>query len=309
MQALVTGGAGFIGGHIARNLVRRGYEVVVLDNLRTGNKENIPKSSTFYKVDVGKDSLDMLKERDFSLIYHFAGQSSVEVSFSDPIYDLDTNTRSTLRLLNIARTYKNCHFIYASSMSVYSSDGEMPKTESSPILGKNFYAIGKAASEKYISIYGDSGMNITNLRLFNVYGPGQNLKNLRQGMISIYLAQALFNKRIKVKGSLDRTRDFIYIYDLINYLEKIEGNPDSFGKAINICSGKELSVENVITTIKDIMDEDIPIEILDSTPGDIPRMWGCTKLLEEISQDKFETPLNIGLKIMIEKYRNKTYFE
>jgi len=212
-------------------------------------------------------------------------------------------------LLNIARTYKNCHFIYASSMSVYSSDGEMPKTESSPILGKNFYAIGKAASEKYISIYGDSGMNITNLRLFNVYGPGQNLKNLRQGMISIYLAQALFNKRIKVKGSLDRTRDFIYIYDLINYLEKIEGNPDSFGKAINICSGKELSVENVITTIKDIMDEDIPIEILDSTPGDIPRMWGCTKLLEEISQDKFETPLNIGLKIMIEKYRNKTYFE
>lgn len=309
-KALVTGGAGFIAGHIARNLKSRNYQITIVDNLKTGNIENLPPDCHFIKSDVGCiDYLNQIGD-GFDLIYHFAGQSSVEISFSDPVYDIDTNARSTLLLLDYAlKRSPNAHFIYASSMSVYGALGVMPKSEGMSRDGTNFYAIGKRASEDYLRIYNSKGLKTTSLRLFNIYGPGQNLNNLAQGMISIYLAQALFNKNISIKGSLERTRDFVYIYDLLNYLVTIEHNHKVFSKEINICSGKEFKVSQVIDVIKNVLDYEIQVNLLESTPGDIPRMVGCNKLLKNLTHLECNTSLHQGISTMVERYRNNTYFQ
>ena len=135
------------------------------------------------------------------MIYHFAGQSSVEISYSDPIYDIETNVKSTLILLKHVEKYcPKAHFIYASSMSVYGGEEPMPKKEDMLLNGNNFYAIGKKASEEYLNIYSKKGLRTTSIRLFNIYGPGQNLDNLSQGMISIYVAQALKGNKCSYKG-------------------------------------------------------------------------------------------------------------
>ena len=309
MRALVTGGAGFIGGHIARDLLKRGYEVFVVDNLRTGDIRNLKGIKNFFNLDVGKDDLSKVFKNDYDVIYHFAGQSSVEISYSDPIYDLDTNTRSTLKILkHVSESNYKCHIIFASSMSVYGGEGAMPKNENSPLSGKNFYAIGKRASEAYLKSYSSSNLNVTSLRLFNIYGPGQNLKNLSQGMLSIYLAQAIEGKSIIVKGSLDRSRDFVHIFDVLRFLKKIENNQKLFNKEINICSGKEVKVSEIIELISNLLNKKLIIIEKEGTSGDIKRMLGCSKLLEELTGIKTEINLEEGIKSMIDSLKNENYF-
>ncbi len=309
-RALVTGGAGFIAGHIARDLINRGWEVVILDNLRTGNKENIPLGSTFLEVDVGKNEYENIFENPFDLVYHFAGQSSVEISYADPIYDIETNVKSTLILLKHVEKYcPQAHFIYASSMSVYGGFEPMPKKETMTLDGENFYAIGKKASEEYMKIYSKKGLKTTAIRLFNIYGPGQNLANLSQGMVSIYVAQAIKNSKIVIKGSLKRTRDFVYIYDVINYLRKIENNKNSFSKAINLCSGEEFTVEVVVDHIRNILNKNIEIISSGSTPGDISRMVGDNSLIKEITGSHFHTSLYDGIAEMIKRYNEDKYYK
>ena len=310
MKALVTGGAGFIGGHIARDLKRRGHYVVVADNLRTGNKLNLKGVDEFYELDLGKDNISSIFKKEYDLIYHFAGQSSVQISYADPVYDLDTNARSTLKILNYIKDYtKKVHFIYASSMSVYGGDEPMPKEEDSPLNGKNFYAIGKKASESYLSLFSSKNIKTTSLRLFNIYGPGQNLENLSQGMLSIYLAQAINNDKIIVKGALDRSRDFVYIDDLIRLTNKIENNSSCFGKIINICSAKETKVSDVIYAIENSLNKKLIISEQSGTEGDIKRMVGCDNLLKELTGIKAEINLKEGIDLMINCIRNHKYFE
>ena len=214
---LVTGAAGFIGSALSKRLIELGHKVVTVDNLSTGFVENIPNEVIFVKGDCHDKSLiKSLDKYSFDAIFHIAGQSSGEISFDDPVYDLQTNAESTLLLLKLALKVKCKKFIYASTMSVYGDQGETLVKEDSSLNPKSFYGVGKLASEKYLSIFQNFGINCTALRLFNVYGPGQNMYNLRQGMVSIFLAQAFNHNEINVKGSKDRFRDFIFIDDVVN---------------------------------------------------------------------------------------------
>ena len=310
MNVLVTGGAGFIGGNIARDLLKRGHEVFVVDNMRTGDENNLIGIKNFYNLDLGKDDLQEIFKNKFDLIYHFAGQSSVEISYQDPIYDLETNTKSTLKILkHLTESNSSCHIIYASSMSVYGGSEPMPKSENDDLDGQNFYAIGKKASESYLSLYSSkNNINFTAVRLFNIYGPGQNLKNLSQGMLSIYLAQALESNQIIVKGSLKRTRDFVHIYDVLNFLRKIENNPNCFNQAINICSGTETSVKEILDEIISEIRKDIKIIQKDKTSGDIDRMLGCTKKLKALTGLSANINIKEGIKITIDAINQNRYF-
>ena len=114
--------------------------------MRTGDKRNLIGIKNFHNLDLGKDDLKEIFKVDYDIIYHFAGQSSVEISFEDPIYDLDTNTKATLKILqHVSESNSKCHIIYASSMSVYGSSEPMPKSEDDHLNGENFYAVGKKA--------------------------------------------------------------------------------------------------------------------------------------------------------------------
>ena len=178
---LVTGVAGFIGGALAKKLVELGNKVVTIDNLSTGFRKSIHESVELIEANCqDKYVINKLKSYNFEAIFHIAGQSSGEISFDDPVYDLQTNTQSTLLLLKYANETRCKNFIYASSMSIYGDQPDEPVTESAKTRSKSFYGVSKIASENYMRIYTQFGIKCSALRLLNVYGPGQNMKNMRQ---------------------------------------------------------------------------------------------------------------------------------
>lgn len=267
---LVTGAAGFIGSALAKKIIENGHKVVTIDNLSTGYRETIPEDVIFYEGNCQDEKIiNQLKKYQFETIYHIAGQSSGEISFENPVYDLQTNTQSTLLLLKLALETNCKKFIYASTMSVYGVQPDKNIDETVSTLPKSFYGVGKIASEHYMRIYQEYGINSTALRLFNVYGPGQNLKNMKQGMVSIFLAQAINNKHIHVKGSKDRFRDFIYIDDVIDAFLKAENKKQNSFDILNVCTGKKTTIEELINIQKQSLPyDDVSVEYTGSTPGD-----------------------------------------
>src|SRR3989338_3222376 len=186
---LVTGAAGFIGSAVARALLTQGHQVWTIDNLTTGFRENIPAGVHFIEGHCqDRKAIEALGKIKFDAILHLAGQSSGEISFENPVYDLTTNTQSTLMLMDYALKTGCQRFIYASTMSVYGAVADKPIAEHHPTQPLSFYGVGKLASEHYLRIYQSKGLKPTALRYFNVYGPNQNMNNLKQGMVSIYLA-------------------------------------------------------------------------------------------------------------------------
>ena len=139
---LVTGGAGFIGSKLAQRLIDKGNHITIIDNLSTGFKENIPKSAKFIEGNCQDSKLYESLDEKFDAIYHIAGQSSGEISFDDPVYDLQTNTQSTLLLLSYAVRTGCSRFIYASSMSIYGDQPDMAIAEVQPSKPKSFYGVG-----------------------------------------------------------------------------------------------------------------------------------------------------------------------
>lgn len=245
---LVTGAAGFIGSQLAKNLLKNGHQVVSIDNLSTGYLEAVPEGVELIVGDCQDEKvIEKLYDHKFDAIFHIAGQSSGEVSFENPVYDLQTNTQSTLLLLQYAKNTDCQKMIYASSMSVYGDQKELPVKETAKCNPKSFYAVGKLASEHYLKIYSNLGITCTALRLFNVYGPGQNLENLKQGMLSIFLAMALKDGKILVKGDKNRFRDFVYIDDVVKAFrnaEAMEGN-DSY-RVFNVCNNRKITIEELL---------------------------------------------------------------
>jgi len=273
---LVTGAAGFIGSCIARVLIARGDSVTTIDNLMTGKREMVPEGCRFIEADCGDPStIDLLNGERFDAIVHIAGQSSGEISFEKPLYDLQTNTQSTLMLLQYAKNTGCKSFVYASSMSVYGDHPEDPRcTEQTATVPKSFYAVGKLASENYMRIFSANfGIACTALRFFNVYGIGQNLDNLKQGMASIFLAQAIANRHVVVKGSKDRFRDFVNVRDVVKAVLMAVENGRGFD-VYNVSTGVGTTVANVIGEICANLPYDVSVEYVSGTPGDQHGIYG-----------------------------------
>ena len=181
---LITGAAGFIGSHTARKFINAGHNVWTIDNLRTGGKAKIPDGVKFIQGDCQDDAvLRQLQGTRFDAIIHLAGQSSGQISFEDPLYDFQTNVEATVKLIEYALRTKSFRFIYASSMSIYGNVPDEPIAEGRAAQPISFYGIGKLTSEKYLTMYRQKGLEPTSVRFFNVYGPGQNMSNLKQGKI------------------------------------------------------------------------------------------------------------------------------
>lgn len=302
---LVTGGAGFIGSAVATQLLKDGNIVYIIDNLSTGSLENIPDGAIFFEGNCEDENvIQKLNFQLFDAIFHIAGQSSGEVSYDNPILDMQANVQSTLVLLNYAVKTGCKTFIYASSMSVYGDAKQLPVSETAPTFPKSFYAVGKLASEHYLRIYQTFGIKTISLRLFNVYGVGQNMNNLRQGMASIYLAQALQHNKIVVKGSTDRFRDFVYITDVVRAFIKSQGNEIPSG-IYNVCYGAKTQVKDILDLIIKKLNQNTKVEIIESTPGDQFGIYGEYKKFEETFGFKNEVSFQIGMSKMIDWAQNK----
>jgi UDP-glucose 4-epimerase len=284
---LITGAAGFIGSSLAQKFIDNGHKVMTIDNLSTGFKSNIPKGVSFIEGDCSSSKvINKLPDDTFDAIFHIAGQSSGEISFDDPVYDIKTNTESTLLLLKFALKNGCRRFIYAGTMSVYGIQGDYAVDENANCKPQSFYGVGKLASEHYLRIYEQYGIQSTSLRLFNVYGPGQNLSNLRQGMVSIFLAQMFSNSHIHVKGSQDRYRDFIHIDDVVEAFQRCLVCQDSKGEIINIATGVRTSIKELINILISNQKNKITVEYSGKTSGDINGIYA------DISKMKFILGMN-----------------
>lgn len=297
---LVTGAAGFIGAALAKKLLGAGHEVVVIDNLSTGFRENVPEKCVFFEGHCQDESLyDRLPQREYAAIYHIAGQSSGEISFDNPVYDLQTNAQSTLLLLKFALKTGCKKFLYAGTMSIYGDQPDAPVPETAATVPKSFYGVGKLASEHYLRIYAQYGIDSASLRLFNVYGPGQNMDNLRQGMVSIYLAQAIKNRHIHVKGSPDRFRDFVYIDDVVRAFQMLETRCPQGFSAYNVATGIKTRVFEVVEAIRHLLPFEVTVEFEGATPGDqFGIVADCTKIANDVNW-KNRTQMAEGLDSMV----------
>lgn len=301
---LVTGGAGFIGSCLSARLIAEGCNVVIIDNLSTGFESNIPPQAEFFKLDISKENfLNKLPRIKFDYVFHLAAQSSGEISFENPAYDMKTNVMGTLLLLNWSMEKKVKRFIYTSSMAIYGDDQELPVKETASPRPLSFYGVGKLASEKYADIFIRKGLPVTTLRLFNVYGPGQNMGNLKQGMVSIYMAYIAKDEPILVKGSRDRFRDFIYIDDVVDAFMGTAFSEKAANKTFNVGTGKQIFVWQLLDEITKAFKYEAgnyPIQFEGSTPGDQIGIYADISKIKRYVSWKPKVEMSNGIVKMVE---------
>lgn len=270
---LITGGAGFIGSAMAVKLINEKHEVHVIDiESRINRVRDKLKGAHLYCGDISKEStFSALPVDTFDIAFHMAAQTSARVSEEDPGLDIDSNVKGTYYFCKWARENKTKKAVLTSSMAVYGAHGDNID-ESTPIKPTSVYGITKAASESFFRILSEDGIKTFIYRLFNVYGPGQDYSNMKQGMLSIFLTQALTSDAIRVTGSLSRYRDFVYIDDVLNALLINVDNDSVCENIFNVGTGVPVTVKqlcNVIVgkTVK--TGENIPVIEIESHRGDV----------------------------------------
>lgn len=296
---LITGCAGFIGSKVANYLINKKHLVYGIDDLSQGSKTNIPKKLIFTKGDCSKKNiLKKFKNLKIDYILHFAGQSSGEKSFYDPEKDLKKNILTTFNLLKFAEIIHCKHFIFSSSMSVYGNNVKKIAKESDTCNPISFYGASKLASENYIKLFSNKKINFTILRLFSVYGIGQKLNKLDQGLIRIFLTQIKKGQNLFVKGKLTRSRDFIYIDDVVKNIVKIMGKKKYFNNTFNLGTGREITIKKLLENFKKIINKKIKIKLCKPTPLDQNKIFACTKKMKKFNL-KTNVKLEKGLKMYI----------
>lgn len=292
-KLLITGVAGFIGAHVARRFIQEGYSVIGVDDLSGGCIENVPPEVEFIQGDLALSETIAKIPLGCSKILHLAGQSSGEISFDNPVADLAKNTISTLKLINYGIDSKAERFVYASSMSVYGHVDDMPIAETSEPQPLSCYGVGKLAAEGYLRVYSQK-LPFVAMRMFNVYGPGQDMGNLRQGMVSIFLSQALEQGEIQVKGSLNRFRDFISIDDVVEAWFRAATYPGAKNQVLNIGTGIKTTVGALLElTCHLVVGSHYFVQ--GSTPGDQNGIYADTQQLKRILNMQTFTSLQQGM--------------
>ncbi|MFC1557837.1 NAD-dependent epimerase/dehydratase family protein [candidate division KSB1 bacterium] len=252
-RVLVTGGAGFIGSHIADRLIETGYNVDIIDNLSTGVSNNINKNAEFYEMDINDDRMESLfRDRKYAAVFHQAAQMNVRVSVEDPLLDIQNNIVGMVKLIDYAVKNNIEHFIFASTGgAIYGEQENFPADENHNTNPYSPYGINKLTGEKYLYYFNKSfGLKYTAMRYANVYGPRQNPFG-EAGVVAIFAHHMLGGEKAVIFGTGKQTRDFVYVEDVVNanmlVLEKgIEG-------CFNIGTGIETDVNTIFSEMAEII--------------------------------------------------------
>ena len=244
---LITGGCGFIGQHLIKKLLKPNVCIDVIDLTKKNKNLLKSKSINYFLGDVSEKKVFDRFKKKYLIAFHLAGQTSSRLSELDYTNDINTNIIGSNNFCNWAKRNKPSRVVFTSSMSVYGRVANKIK-EKDNLNPSSIYGMSKLYSEKIFERLNNDKIKVTILRLFNIYGPGQDLKNLNQGMFSIYLAQALKSNKINVTGSLQRYRDFVYIDDTIKAMLINPKNKKNW--IMNVGTGKKTKVSEVISLIK-----------------------------------------------------------
>jgi len=308
MRVLVTGGAGFIGSHIQDALIKRGFEVAVLDSLRSGKRENLNPKAKFYFCDIrDKEVLDVVFD-DFKphYVFHEAAQNEARPSMKFPAYDASVNIVGTIHILEACRRVKTKKIIYASSGgTVYGEvpSEEMPIPEDYPLTEPaSAYGISKHTVEHYLKLYELSyGLKWTALRYPNVYGPRQE-GNAEAGVVAIFTTLMLQGKRPTINGDGTILRDYTFIDDIVaaNLLAIKKGHNEAF----NLGTGRETSVQEVFDTIEKYLKTGLKPIYGPPVLGDVPRILLDTTKAEKTLGWRQKYTFARGVKKTLNYYRS-----
>jgi UDP-glucose 4-epimerase len=250
-RILITGGAGFIGSHLAEHLLKKNNKITIIDNFSTGNLSNIQEIKDKVKIiraDVSKIGTwgNSFKNKD--IVFHLAALSDIVPSVENPSDYFNSNVIGTYNVLEMTRKYKIKKLIYAASSSCYGIPKKYPTSEEAEIAPQYPYALTKNLGEQLVihwnRIYKIPAIS---LRLFNVYGPRVKNSNNYGAMFGIFMAQKLANKPFTVVGDGTQTRDFTYVTDVCEAFEAVAKNKNCIGKIYNIGSGKTISINKIVS--------------------------------------------------------------
>lgn len=274
---LVTGGAGFIGSHMAQRLLDLGNKVVVLDNESTGLRENVPAGTDYLLGDVSRpEDVEAAFAKGLDAVFHIAGQASNIRSFDEPFADLSTNVIGTLNVLQACIRHRVPRLLFASSMTTYGHPEKLPVSETEVPRPISYYGITKYAAERYVlATAGRPDLNFpfhaTAFRMFNVYGERQRLDNPYQGVLGFFVGNALSGKPITIHSDGEQTRDFVYIRDVVDAWVGALDRPEAYEQAFNIGFGQAISINRLVDevlTASGTSRADYPIQHGPLRPGD-----------------------------------------
>jgi UDP-glucose 4-epimerase len=305
MKYLITGGAGFIGSHIAGALVGQGADVRILDNFSSGKRENLKGLDVeIFEGDLRDASFVAEAVRGIEIIFHEAAFVSVPESMEKPQECFDVNITGTSNLFEMARKAAVKRVVIASSAAVYGDSEIMPLVEDTPLRQLSPYAVSKRVDEMYAELYTRSfGLEVAALRYFNVYGPRQRPDSMYAAAVPIFIRRMLDNKPITVFGDGGQTRDLINVHDVVQANLIASQHPAAPGQIFNVCTGIE-------TRLLDLLD--ILYEIFPNAPrhvhaepraGDIYRSIGTPKKAMDILGFKPLVTLASGVKEAVEEMR------
>jgi len=254
MKCLVTGGAGFIGSHLVDRLVKDGHEVVIIDDLSTGNKENLNSNAVWNNMDIGLSTTPPYLEKIMNgvdVVFHLAAKARVQPSIEDPISFNRANVDGTLHLLHACKVAGVKRFVFSSSSSVYGNAKQFPTTEECELNPISPYALQKAIGEQYCKLFSEVyNLSTVCLRYFNVYGDRMSLDGAYRLVIPIFAQQKLDGESLTINGDGKQRRDFTHVDDVIEANIKTGFSKMDFnGDAFNIGNGDNRSVNQIAEMI------------------------------------------------------------
>lgn len=269
MRVLITGGAGFIGSHLAEHFQGRA-EVVVLDNLRSGHRHNLDGlAHTFIEGSVTDPAAVAQAMQGVDLVFHLAAMISVPESMARPRECVEINVTGLLHVLEAAAAAKVKKLVLASSAAVYGDNPVVPKTEDMTPEPKSPYAITKLDGEYYLEMFRREGrLNTASLRFFNVFGPRQDPSSAYAAAVPIFIRKALSGEDITIFGDGGQTRDFIHVRDIVAALVHAATHPDLTG-TLNVGYGTSMTVNELAARIIRLAGSSSKIIHLPERPGDV----------------------------------------
>jgi UDP-glucose 4-epimerase len=292
----VTGGAGFIGSHLAEALLARGHRVLIVDDLSSGRKENVPSGAQFYELDIrSAEAAALLRDAAVEVLVHHAAQMDVRRSVADPVHDASVNIIGTVNLLEAGRRAALRQVIFASTGgAMYGEQDYFPADEGHPARPLSPYGVAKLSVERYLYFFHkEYGLDAIALRYANVYGPRQNPHG-EAGVVAIFLDRLLSGQDAVINGDGLQTRDYTYVADIVAAnLAAIE-RP---GFAIyNVGTGHETTVVELHTRLAGEVGVTRPARHGPAKPGEQRRSCITSAAIARELGVRVETPLEEGLK-------------
>ena len=269
---LVTGGAGFIGSHLAEELTRRGERVRVVDSLITGKRANLAHvpGVDFVEGDLADLAVARRAAEGVDYVLHQAAIPSVPRSVSDPVTSNRANIDATLNILVAARDAGVKRLVYAGSSSAYGDTPTLPKREDMPTNPLSPYALQKLVGEQYLAMFTKLyGLDTVTTRYFNVFGPRQDPSSPYSGVISLFISALVDGRQPIIYGDGEQTRDFTYVANVVDGVLRACHAPGIGGGMMNVATGGRISLNQLLATLCDLLGVQATAEYRDPRAGDV----------------------------------------